>query len=89
MPTARPRHMITESDDLSLALDRAAALWPELADNRTALLRRILEQGMLVMNTRASERLATRATTIAEIEREFDDLWPEGWLDQMKSEWPD
>jgi hypothetical protein len=81
--------MITESDDLSLALDRAAALWPELADNRTALLRRILEQGMLVMNTRASERLATRATTIAEIEREFDDLWPEGWLDQMKSEWPD
>ena len=89
MPTARPRHMITESDDLSLALDRAATLWPELADNRTALLRQILEQGMLAMNTRASERLATRATTIAEIEREFDDLWPEGWLDQMKSEWPD
>lgn len=81
--------MITESDNLSLALDRAAALWPELADNRTALLRQILEQGMLAINTQAGERLATRATTIAEIEREFDALWPEGWLEQIKSEWPD
>jgi hypothetical protein len=81
--------MITESDDLSLALDRAATLWPELADNRTALLRRILEQGMLAMSTQAGERLATRTAAIADIERDFDGLWPEDWLEKMKSEWPD
>jgi hypothetical protein len=31
MPTARPRHMITETDDITAALDAAARRWPESA----------------------------------------------------------
>jgi hypothetical protein len=31
MPTARPRHLITETDDVAAALDIAAALWPDLS----------------------------------------------------------
>lgn len=38
-------HMITETDQLARAIDAAALGWPELADDRGALLRRLIGLG--------------------------------------------
>ena len=45
MPTIRPRHTLTETDEIARALDDAALAWPELRGDRNALLRRLVEAG--------------------------------------------
>src|SRR2546430_2026058 len=45
MPTARPRHMITETDEISEALDDAARRWPGDRHERKRLLVRLIEEG--------------------------------------------
>ena len=37
--------MITETDELGVALEQAAELWPELRGQRGQLLRKVLEVG--------------------------------------------
>jgi hypothetical protein len=41
MPTTHRRHVITEADDISNALDIARRTWPDLADKPGALLRQL------------------------------------------------
>lgn len=45
MPTTRPRHTLTETDEIAAALDEAALAWPELRGDRGALLRKLVEAG--------------------------------------------
>lgn len=45
MPTTRPRHTLTETDDIATALADAAIVWPELRGNSNALLRKLVEAG--------------------------------------------
>ena len=45
MPTSKPRYAITDTTAVARTLDDAARLWPELADDRKALLLRVLEVG--------------------------------------------
>lgn len=45
MPTTRPRHTLTETDEIAHALDDAALKWPELRGDRGALLRKLVEAG--------------------------------------------
>lgn len=45
MPTLRPRHTLTETEDLVGALDDAALAWPQLRGDRGALLRKLVEVG--------------------------------------------
>jgi hypothetical protein len=45
MPTTRPRHTLTETDELAAALNDAALAWPELRGDRGALLRKLVEAG--------------------------------------------
>ncbi len=45
MPTTRPRHTLTETDEIARALNDAAVAWPELRGDRGALLRKLVEAG--------------------------------------------
>ena len=45
MPTMRPRHTLTETEDLAGALNDAALAWPELRGDRGALLRKLVDAG--------------------------------------------
>ena len=45
MPTTRPRHTLTETDEIAAALNDAAVAWPELRGDRGALLRKLVEAG--------------------------------------------
>ena len=45
MPTVRPRHQITETTQVSRALEIAAQRWPEDRDRPTRLVARLIDAG--------------------------------------------
>ena len=76
MPTSRPRHMITETESLSAALERAAELWPEDASDKGRLLRRVLSAGIESVEAAQSNRLATRRAAIEQAAGSLSGVWP-------------
>jgi hypothetical protein len=61
MPTARRRHMITESERVARALDDAAQRWPTDRGNRSKLLLRLVEEGhRAVLDQRARDVVTQR-----------------------------
>ena len=88
MPTLRNRHMITESDALAKAIDNAARLWPELADERAELLRRLLDRGIESVEAEHNELLKTRRKVVMEVAGSLSGVWPENYLEELRAEWP-
>jgi len=88
MPTTRPRHMVTETDRLAQAMDAAAELWPEIAADRGALLRKILQQGMDSVENERTARVEARRTAVRRSAGALTGLWPDGGRDQLRDEWP-
>ena len=80
--------MITESDELSSALNIAATRWPELAGNRSSLLRKILEVGIdsLANSTEATKK--SRLEHINKIAGSMGDTWPANWKEELRADWP-
>jgi hypothetical protein len=81
--------MITESEPIARALDAAASFWPEAADNRTELLRKILAEGLNVVNSKAAEQSAGRLAAIEKLVSISRGMWPADFDQQRKSEWPE
>ena len=81
--------MITESEPIARALDAAASLWPEAADNRTELLRKILAEGITVVNNKAADQSAARLAAIEKLVSISRGMWPADFDQQRKSEWPE
>ena len=88
MPTARPRHMITESDRLAEALNAAGEIWPEERDERAALLRRVIDAGIESVESAAALRRGQRLTAITAAAGALTGTWPRGCRDEMRDEWP-
>jgi hypothetical protein len=88
MPTTRPRHMITESDRLTRALEDAGVLWPEANGDRGVLLRRILEAGMKTVEEEKNEREGARRTAIDIVAGSMAGVWPADWRSELRDEWP-
>ncbi|MGB3909104.1 MAG: hypothetical protein WBL06_01360 [Pseudolysinimonas sp.] len=89
MPTVRPRHTITETDEIARALDRAARVWPELRDDRGALLRRILERGTAELDREADAWLARRRAAIRETAGSLTGVYRPNEAQLLRDEWPD
>lgn len=89
MPTTRPRYMITESDDLDLALQCAAKLWPELAGERNALVRKVLDIGIDDVKRRVDANLEKKRKAILNVAGSLSGVWPENWRDELRAEWPE
>lgn len=89
VPTLRPRHMITESDDLATALDRAALVWPELHGDRAALLRNIVARGVESVNASDDQRRAGRRSAIRETAGSLPGVYPPGEAQRLRAEWPE
>lgn len=88
MPTSRPRHMITESDELGQALDHAARLWPELKDQRSQLLRKVLEVGISELLQEETGRRSQRLKQIKAMAGTMGDVWPANWREELANDWP-
>ena len=88
MPTERPRHMITESDELSACLERAKLIWPEIADERSSLLKKVILEGITAVNIKASREKAAKTKAIKSLVDALTGVYPADWAESRKDEWP-
>ena len=82
MPTARPRHLLTETDDLAEALDAAAALYP--GESRADLLRRLVKLGAAAI----AEQQGKHRKAVRDHAGGHPGLYPTGSLDELRADWP-
>lgn len=86
MPTARPRHFVTETDDLAAALDAAAARWPGLS--RAQLLVQLALEGHQAAQGANDERNRRRLAAVREHSGTLTGAYPSDYLDRLHEEWP-
>lgn len=89
MPTTRPRYTLTETEDLARSLDAAAKLWPELRDDRAALLRQLVDEGRHRVDALAAQRRADRLAAIRDTAGILSGVYPPGAAQQLREEWPE
>lgn len=89
MPTARPRHTLTETDALSQALDAAALQWPADRDARAKLLVRLVEEGHRAIRARREDETERRREAIRRASGALSGVYPEGYLARLREDWPD
>lgn len=89
MPTARQRHMITETEELSRALDAAATIWPSEKNKRAELLRHIIDEGVVAITSVVDQNAQKRLAAIAHVAGSMTGVWPANWREQHRDEWPE
>jgi hypothetical protein len=83
MPTVRPRHLLTETDELANAIDAAAALYP--GESRADVLRHLVRLGAETI----AEQQDRRRDTVRHRAGRFPGLYPAGHLDDLRDDWPE
>lgn len=86
MPTKRPRHFVTESNELAEALDAAARQWPDLS--RAQLIVQLALAGQRAVQRDDDERRERRLAAIRTNSGSLTGLYPGGYLGELRSEWP-
>jgi hypothetical protein len=89
MPTAHRRHAITETDDITNALEIASTAWPDLADKPGALLRRLI---LLGRNTLAHDYVVaddTRRQAIEATSGALAGVFGPSYLADLREDWPE
>lgn len=86
MPTIRHRFQVTETPEVTRALDRAAQRWP--GESRSKLLLRLVEVGGDILERDAhSEDLAHREAVLASAGRYAEAFGPD-YLADLRADWP-
>jgi hypothetical protein len=85
VPTTRPRHYVTETDELASALDAAALRWPELS--RSQLLVRLALTGSQTEQAARDERRQRRLAAIDKYAGTVS--YPAGYLEELRKDWPE
>ncbi len=86
MPTTRPRHLVTETDELRAALDGAAVRWPGLS--RPKLLVRLALEGHQAAQQAHAERRRRRLAVLAEHSGVLTGAYDRNYLAELRGEWP-
>ncbi len=86
MPTIRPRHFVTETDDLAVALDAAARRWPELS--RPQLLVRLALEGDDAAQRAHEERRRRRLAAVRQHSGLLTGTYGPDYLHKLREEWP-
>lgn len=89
MPTTRPRHVITETDEIAKALDQAAKRWPADRDSRTTLLRHLVDEGLRAVIDEQARKSAARRATVARTSGALSGAYGEDFLVELRREWPE
>lgn len=86
VPTTRPRHLVTETDDLALALNATAARWPELS--RPQLLVRLALEGHRAIGQTEEAHRRRRLAAIARHSGALTGIYGRDYLAALRGEWP-
>jgi len=88
MPTTRPRHLITETEQVAQALNDASARWPADKDNRAKLLLHLLEEGHKAVIGQRESVVRGRRHAVARTSGALTGLYGEGYLSELRDDWP-
>jgi hypothetical protein len=88
MPTARPRHMITETDEVARALSDAARQWPHDRERPAKLLLDLVREGHRAIATDIERTAADRRAAIERTGGALTGTYPAGYLDRLRDDWP-
>lgn len=88
MPTTRPRHSLTETDDVAAALADAARRWPQDRDSPGRLLLRLLKEGHRMIRGALDAEAATRRDGVDASAGALTGAYPVGYLRDLRDEWP-
>src|SRR5438309_2361119 len=82
MPTARPRHMITETDEVARALHDAARRWPDDRERPTRLLLDLVREGHRAIAATVERATADRRAAIERTGGVLTGSYPPAHLDE-------
>jgi hypothetical protein len=88
MPTTRPRHLITETDQVAQALDDAARRWPKDRGRRARLLLRLVEEGHRALLDEAGDRRQARLAAIKRTSGSLSGVYDADYLERLREDWP-
>lgn len=86
MPTTRPRHFVTETDDLAQALDAAAGRWPRLS--RAQALVQLALEGHRAAQHAHDENGRRKLAAIRKHSGMLTGAYGADYLDRLRDEWP-
>jgi len=84
VPTTRPRHQITETDDIAAAVEAGLQEWPDLS--RSEVIRELILKGAESLNLTAVERVLAVESALKEL-ASLDIHYPEGYLEDLRKDW--
>lgn len=84
MPTTRSRHQITETDEISAAVEAGLREWPELG--RSDVIRKLILKGAEALKLTAVERALAVELALKELES-LNIRYPQGYLDEVREGW--
>lgn len=89
VPTARPRHVITETDEVARALDAAAERWPQDSDSRAKLVLHLLREGYRALDATTNQVTAERKETIRRTGGLLTGVYDRDYLEELRQGWPE
>ncbi|MGH8981927.1 MAG: hypothetical protein ACRDWE_13070 [Acidimicrobiales bacterium] len=89
MPTTRPRHVITETDEVARALDAAARRWPEDRNSRAKLMLRLVAEGYQALGQTDIAVATERRDALRRTSGLLTGVYGSGYLEELRSDWPE
>ena len=87
--TARPRHTITETDEVTSALKDAARRWPNDRERPAKLLLDLVQEGHRAITAQAESDVAERREAIERTSGALTGTYAAGYLDELRHDWPE
>jgi hypothetical protein len=89
MPTDRPRHTITETDEVARALHDAARRWPDDSERPGKLLLDLVREGHRTIAVEEEQAIADRRAAIERTGGALTGSYPVGYLERLRQDWPE
>ncbi|MDA8340872.1 MAG: hypothetical protein M0007_01390 [Actinomycetota bacterium] len=86
MPTARPRHQVTETPAVARAIDRAALRWP--GEPRSKLLLRLVEVGSTTLEEHEQIDVERHRAAVAASNGAYPEAFGSDYLAELREDWP-